>query len=24
VLDYSKLFEQENGQPVYHLETLLA
>lgn len=24
VMDYSKLFEQENGEPVYHLETFLA
>ncbi|TXD51025.1 Na(+)-translocating NADH-quinone reductase subunit F [Polaribacter sp. IC063] len=24
VLDYSKLFEQEDGEPVYHLQTLLA
>ncbi len=24
VMDYSKLFEQENGEPIYHLETLLA
>jgi hypothetical protein len=24
LLDYSKLFEQEDGQPVYHLDTLLA
>lgn len=23
VMDYSKLFEQENGQPVYHLQTFL-
>lgn len=23
VMDYSKLFEQENGEPVYHLETFL-
>lgn len=23
VMDYSKLFEQENGVPVYHLETFL-
>ncbi|WP_299666319.1 Na(+)-translocating NADH-quinone reductase subunit F [uncultured Polaribacter sp.] len=23
VMDYSKLFEHENGQPVYHIETLL-
>jgi len=24
VMDYSKLFEQENGEPVYHLETFLS
>ena len=24
VMDYSKLFEQEKGEPVYHLETFLA
>ncbi len=24
VMDYSKIFEQENGEPVYHLETFLA
>lgn len=24
VMDFSKLFEQENGVPVYHLETFLA
>jgi hypothetical protein len=24
VLDYSKLFEQENGEPVYNVETFLA
>lgn len=24
ILDYSKLFEQEDGEPVYHLETFLA
>jgi hypothetical protein len=24
VMDYSKVFEQENGEPVYHLDTLLA
>ena len=24
VMDYSKLFEQENGVPVYHLKTFLA
>tara|TARA_R110001592_G_scaffold72291_1_gene220763 strand:+ start:2413 stop:2874 length:462 start_codon:yes stop_codon:yes gene_type:complete len=23
ILDYSKLFEQEDGEPVYHLETFL-
>ena len=23
VMDYSKIFEQENGEPVYHLETFL-
>jgi hypothetical protein len=23
IMDYSKLFEQENGEPVYHLETFL-
>jgi hypothetical protein len=23
VMDYSKIFEQENGKPVYHLETFL-
>ncbi|NCT09879.1 MAG: Na(+)-translocating NADH-quinone reductase subunit F [Flavobacteriia bacterium] len=23
VMDFSKLFEQENGEPVYHLETFL-
>lgn len=24
VMDYSKVFEQENGEPVYHLDTFLA
>lgn len=24
VLDFSKLFEQENGEPVYHVKTFLA
>lgn len=24
VMDFSKLFEQENGEPVYHLQTFLA
>tara|TARA_R110002051_G_scaffold4051_1_gene21493 strand:+ start:751 stop:1212 length:462 start_codon:yes stop_codon:yes gene_type:complete len=24
VLDYSKLFEQENGEPIYHVKTFLA
>lgn len=24
VMDFSKIFEQENGEPVYHMDTLLA
>lgn len=24
IMDYSKLFEQENGEPIYHVETFLA
>lgn len=24
VMDFSKLFEQENGEPIYHVETFLA
>jgi len=24
VMDYSKLFEQKNGQPIYHLQTFLS
>lgn len=24
VMDYSKLFEQENGEPIYHVETFLS
>lgn len=24
IMDYSKLFEQENGAPIYHIETFLA